>query len=162
EPGQQKAKAKAKAADGADRRRDEAAASREGARPADEAEVGEEHAPKAETGRAAVGADGKPEVEPASKKVSGKAQGSNFAGRSPPGNHPWSTRFRCCKNTWVEKIHPLVKPGHYVKSQVHWWKYVLDNLDLSKCCTEEEIETRVEELSGLYAVPCDQKLLTGP
>ena len=46
--------------------------------------------------------------------------------------------------------------------KVHWWKYVLANMDLAVCGTDQEIETRVDELMGLYVVPYEQKLHTGP
>ncbi|CAE7868528.1 pol, partial [Symbiodinium necroappetens] len=178
EPAQQKAKAKAKASDGAGPRPGAATASDDAglpggleAPPADDleepaAETGDGKEKAAEAGdgqeKAAEAADGKEKPAPKAPKVAGKASGSNFAGRTPPNTPPYSTRFQCCKKTWVEKIHPQIKPGHYQKSQVHWWKYVLANMDLAVCVTEQEIQTRVDELVGLYVVPYEQKLHTGP
>ena len=79
------------------------------------------------------------------KAKAGMAAGTNFAGRSPPGTAPWSTRFAEVKSMWIESlawiqhatnaavhaildrkglnlelrhIHPQIKPGCYQKSQV--------------------------------------------
>ncbi|OLP76043.1 Retrovirus-related Pol polyprotein from type-2 retrotransposable element R2DM, partial [Symbiodinium microadriaticum] len=115
--------------------------------PAAETGDGKEKAAEAGDGQEKA-ADGKEKPAPKAPKVTGKASGSNFAGRTPPNTPPYSTRFQCCKKIWVEKIHPQIKPGHYQKSQVHWWKYVLANMDLAVCGTDQEIETRVDELMG--------------
>ena len=36
------------------------------------------------------------------KAKAGMAAGTNFAGRSPPGTAPWSTRFAEVKSMWIE------------------------------------------------------------
>ena len=193
--------------------------------PAAETGDGEEKAAEAGDGqeKAAEAADGKEKPALKAPKVAGKASGSNFAGRTPPNNPPYSTRFQCCKKTWVEILgifcaeSQLLQHNKYfctahgkmsssgrfirrsspdtIKSprlrsfvrgaaglcyhiacifrlsstfvrcwawKVHWWKYVLGNLDLAICVTEQEIQTRMDELVGLYVVPYEQKLHTGP
>ena len=101
EPGQQKPKAKAKGSDGAERSRETVDDDGLGAPPAEG--LGE---PGPEAGKEEVEPAPKPE---APKKVSGKASGSNFAGRSPPNSPPYSTRFLCCKKTWTEILGIIVQ-----------------------------------------------------
>ncbi|CAE7204610.1 pol [Symbiodinium sp. CCMP2592] len=120
-----------------------------------EAEDGERRPEEGDAPAAVGGArEGAP---PAGKKKAGMAAGTNFAGRTPPNTAPWSTRFAVVKAMWIEHIHPQIKPGCYQKSQVHWWKYAVANMDMTVCVTDDDINTRVKDLVGLYAVPYDQK-----
>lgn len=42
--------------------------------------------------------------------------------------------------------------------KVHWWKYVMQNMDLSTHNTEELVAGRVDDLLGLYVIPNEHKL----
>lgn len=139
EPAQQKGKPKAAAQPPAAKPDDAGKDGERGPEADDAGKDGErEDAPRAENAPQHELPGEKPKV------VSGMAAGTNFAGRSPPGTFPWSTRFSAIKQLWVEclaliqyatntalhafldrersnlelrHIHPQIKPGCYVKSQ---------------------------------------------
>ena len=42
--------------------------------------------------------------------------------------------------------------------KVHWWKYVLNNMDLTMHTSEELVAGRLDDLLGLYVIPNEHKL----
>ncbi|CAE7267137.1 unnamed protein product, partial [Symbiodinium microadriaticum] len=104
-------------------------------------------AAEGEDGPPADGAEGKdgPPADGAERKAvkakpsgPGAASGSNFAGRTPP-------------NTTV---HPRIKPGKYQKSQGHFWKYIVDMMDLADV-EKSKIGDKVQQLADMYVIPAE-------